>query len=94
MYFDFQIFQIWPEGPCVSLSFFEHLLTFWHHRMFQVHLVQIWNQPFLQGDLALQSRQWCLESKTWEVDVLLDTGVSLLLSPFGKDGSELRNMYL
>ena len=37
-------------------SFFEHFLAFWHHKVFQAHLVlslpQFWNQTFLQGALG------------------------------------------
>lgn len=50
--------------------FFDNFLTFWHHKMLQVHLFlflcQHWNPPFLQGflvpfvgDCILKSRSGC-----------------------------------
>ena len=49
-------------GFCVFLmfpSFFEHVFTLWPNKIIQVHLVlfllQLWNQPFLQGALVPSS---------------------------------------
>lgn len=76
----------------VSPSFFEHLLVFWY-KIFQVHSLisqsQFWNWSFLQGVLVLIGG-WCLETTIWAQNVLIGTGISLLLAPL----SEVGNVYI
>lgn len=46
--------------PC---AFTDHFLTFWYHKMLQVHLVFSKNQPVLQGALVPFIREWYLKTK-------------------------------
>ena len=54
--------------------------------VFQAHLVfsllQLWNQPLLQGALVPFTEEWYLETKIWVVSVLIATGDSLLIGLF------------
>lgn len=53
----------------VSPSVFEHVLPFWHHRLFQVHqehsVPQPWNQPFLQKAFSFW---WRMEFRNHDLD--------------------------
>lgn len=40
------------------------------------------SQPLLQGVLGPVTGAWCLETKVWELGVLIASGTSLLLGPF------------
>lgn len=50
----------------VFLLYFEHVLTFWNHRIFQIYLVlslpQTWQHPFCQGALV-PFGNWDLEAE-------------------------------
>lgn len=72
----------WLPCPFTSILLsFDCFLTFWYYKVpsFAFALSQHWNQSFVQGALVPFVKAWCLETKTWFLDVLITTGVSLLL---------------
>ena len=64
----------------MSVSFFGHFLIFWHHKMFQAHLVLSLLCPF--------NGEWYLESKIWTLGELVPLGMSLLPGTLSERGWE------
>lgn len=71
-----KLYQLWPWGaascwhPCPFIMppiTSVHFLPFWHHKMFQAHLVisqsRPWNQPFLLGALVPIFEEWYLDNQ-------------------------------
>lgn len=67
--------------PCL---FGGHFFAFSNHKMYKAHLVfpQPRNQPLLQGVLGPITGVWCIETKVWELGVLIVLGALLLLGLF------------
>ena len=64
----------------MSVSFFGHFLIFWHHKMFQAHLLLSLICPF--------NGEWYLESKIWTLGELVPLGMSLLPGTLSERGWE------
>lgn len=56
--------------PCYYFSF-KHIITFWHNKMFQGHLIlcpsEPWNWLFSQSAMVPFSGEWHLETNVWEM---------------------------
>ena len=85
---------IWSAGTLsscpfdLSSSLFEHFLTFWQ-KDFQNHLVlplpQPWNQPLCQRIWFLLVEDGIFRNQDLVVEVLLATGMLLLLGPLSRE---------
>lgn len=64
----------------LSVSFPGHFLVFWHHKMFQAHLILSLLCPF--------SGESYLESKIWILGELVPLGMSLLPGILSEQGWE------
>lgn len=62
-----------PSGTTPSFS--ECFLIFLHCKIFQTHLVLFlpfpWNQPFFQEAMVFYIGEWYLETKIWELHILI-----------------------
>lgn len=99
--------QLWSLGAPLSWlwlhldivpSLLEHFLTFWHCKMFQVHLVlslpQICNQPFLQKPCLLLLGKLYLETKLLVQGVCISTLILYLCGGFHTFSAERSNILL
>lgn len=76
----------------ISKLSLEHVLTFWHYKMFQAHLVyfllQFYHQPILQRSFDFFYQKIIFETTFSGLCALVVSGMSLLLGPLHRMSSE------